>query len=328
MPDQVVEQSPAPASTPTPEQVAQEGEAAFESGFTSARESTPAPAVEKPEPKVEGKAKETSAQKPVATTPAKAAAAAQSAAAAEPDPWEGVPIGIKRAFESVDARLKAVDQIDHRVKSFEGRLGGINKAIEQLAAARAATAVSNAPSQAQIDAAQKSDARWKQLKEDYPDWTEALDEKLTQLRAAIPAATTVDVEAIKKEVTALTKEQLAEMKTEARQLARVDSKHEDWEATVNSPEFKTWFETQAPEVKALADSHNAKDAIKMLDAFTAAQKAATAAAAAAKEKAEKAATNKQRLSAATTPQGVPAPVVSSIGDEEAFAEGFKSVRAG
>jgi hypothetical protein len=49
--------------------------------------------------------------------------------------------------------------------------------------------------------------------------------------------------------------------------ARIDGKYENWKDTVNTLEFTQWFTVQAPEVRALADSSAARDALRMLDLF-------------------------------------------------------------
>jgi hypothetical protein len=53
--------------------------------------------------------------------------------------------------------------------------------------------------------------------------------------------------------------------------ARIEGKHDDWETTVNTPEFANWFSVQTPETRALAGSPAAKDAIRMLDMFQSAK---------------------------------------------------------
>jgi len=49
--------------------------------------------------------------------------------------------------------------------------------------------------------------------------------------------------------------------------ARIEGKYENWREEVNTPAFAQWYSAQSPETRALADSPEARDAIKMLDQF-------------------------------------------------------------
>jgi hypothetical protein len=76
------------------------------------------------------------------------------------------------------------------------------------------------------------------------------------------------------QVAGYVQQQVSETRQEmARELekARIEGKHEDWEMTVNTPEFVNWFSVQTPETRALAGSASAKDAIRMLDMFQSAK---------------------------------------------------------
>jgi hypothetical protein len=292
--EQVVEQQPTTLEvtqtqetkpTETSPEATAESDAAFEAGFAETRGQPAA----KSAPKAEEPAKDAKAEpvKEAATEPAKAVAAPA-----------------KTPLEA------AVDALDHRFKSFEGRLGKITTTLETLAAGKAAaTTVSaaggDAPTQAQVQDAAKSSDRWKRLTEDFPDWAEAIDERF----AAIPQAKEVDLSGIKTDFS----KQLADAKTEARQLARIDAKHEGWEETVNTDEFKAWLTKQAPEKQALAKSDKAKDAITLLDDFKAAGK---------KDKEA----NDKRLKSAIPAKGVVTTPQPSINDDDAFESGFKAVR--
>lgn len=130
-----------------------------------------------------------------------------------------------------------------------------------------------------------------------------------------------------KELEARAAQQQARLMAEARQYARLDAKHEDWESAINSPEFVTWayrngptpeerqqqwqLEQSNPAAAATAfstlmqkypqwwaasghliNSDKAVDAIKLLDEFKASKKPA-------------ASPNKARLEAAIPVKGTP-----------------------
>jgi len=81
------------------------------------------------------------------------------------------------------------------------------------------------------------------------------------------------------------------------------------------PEFAAWMQAQAPEVKALADSQNARDAISMLDKYYDHRKAE-----AAKAK------NQSRLAGAVQPKQAASGGPSILPDEAGLSVGYNRVR--
>jgi hypothetical protein len=71
------------------------------------------------------------------------------------------------------------------------------------------------------------------------------------------------------------------------------------------------MQAQAPEVQALASSYKSADAIRMLDLYAEHSK-----------KSEQHQRKKERLAAATTPQGSGAGGPTPIDDDDAFLAGF------
>lgn len=299
---------------------AQAAQAAAQAGFVSVDEP------EETQAKVEKKSKEPVAEKTEAEKAAEAKAAKEAAAkAAAEAEWDGVPVRVRKTLEAIEGKVGLLDRIEPRLKSVEGRTGaaleGVHALKTALEAAKAATkAGGEAPTQEQIAAAATSSAKWKQAKEDYPDWAEAMDERLAALPRA--EASPVDVAGLKTELTGTVSEIVAQAasqaKAEARELARIDRKHENWEETVATPDFKTWRDAQPPEIQALGASDKSADAIKMLDAYEAHRKA-VAEATAKKQRDQK------RLDSAITPKGVAQPATRNPTDEEAKLQGFLSV---
>ncbi len=190
--------------------------------------------------------------------------------AAEPDPWEGVPPIVRQTLESINGKVGAVEALRREVGGFNGR---ITKLSEQLttAATQAAKDVRHAPTQAQIAEAAKSTAKWEQQKQDFPEWAEAMEERLAAereaIRAAAPQSQAVDVDNIRNSVLNEVQASQADVLHQARQFARLDNKYPTWETEVKSEDFQAWHKTQPPEIRALAASDNADDAISMLDKF-------------------------------------------------------------
>jgi hypothetical protein len=282
----------------TPEQQHEQEQAAFNSAFEDP----------KPEVKAPDKQVEVTTEKADATAP-------------EPeDPWKNVNPVIKQQLDEIKQQNT---KLESDVKAAIGRAAAVQAAFD--AAKKAATAAgTQAPTQNQISQAASSE-KWKKLKEDFPDWAEALDERLAE-QAANNKPQTVDQEALKKGVfdslTPTLQQIRAELRAEAsrevRELAKIDAKHEGWEDTVKNPAFNTWMESQTAEVKALASSDKSADAIRMLDLYATHLKAV-----------EKQKAKQERLGAALTPQGTgmaggPELLSDREQAEQAFNEVFKS----
>jgi hypothetical protein len=207
---------------------------------------------------------------PAEPKPAVPAAETKPAQQAEPtDPYEGLHPAIR-------AKLEAQDQLAERLRKTEGHIGGLvseNKRIkDELAAAKAAAeAVRNAPTQAQLAQAKASTQKWDQLKTDFPEWADALEERLgataqpdldglrNQIRDELTPQLTQQISSqLKAEIAAETEGRL------------VNIAHRGWKDTVKSPEFVSWYEAQPADVKALGASPTAEDAITLLDSYKAA----------------------------------------------------------
>ena len=293
----------------TDEQVVQqESNDAFEAGFSEAR------GVQTPEPQKTEPAPAAPAEEPKADPPPKT----EEPKAAEPpapDPWEGVPSVVKATLDSVNNRLADVDKVSGRLRNVEGHLGGIAQQLKTALAT--AKTVEKAPTQEQIQKAAASSDRWNRIKEDFPEWAEAMDERLAEMRA--DKATPPDMEGLRKELgEKLTAEAEARFRQELRKRDEtlVEFRHPGWKESVKSKEFESWFKTQPVDVQTLAKSEDAMDAIVLLDKF----KAAPTKAAVKQNQTE-------RLRNAVTPQGTHvAPTPKS--EDDAFERGFDSVRSG
>jgi len=289
-----------------------DSDAAFAAGFNEAR------GVETPTPAPEA-AKTTEEQAP---EPPKE----DGATSTEPPKgeWEGVSPKVKAEFESITEKLKGFDTISRQLATVNAHIGGLKSQQQEMKAALAgarAAAVSegkDAPTTEQVERARTDSARWKQLKEDFPEWAEAVDERLADLQRSLPREAPVnpaDLEAqIAKRVEERIQTSTQAARDEARVLAVIDAKHDGWEETINTPEFAAWYRTQPAEIQRLSASPKAKDAIRMLDLY----------AEHTKKQAQKAERDK-RLDRAITPSGSTATAVVED-PEAAFDAGFRSVR--
>lgn len=234
------------------------------------------------------------------------AEAAEQARAAEEAWLQGVPAGLRESIVGLPGRLRNLD----------GHIGGLTSQAKELratiaAAQAAAKAVGDSPTDSQMAAATQSSEKWDQIKEDFPDWAEAMEERLSKVRGGSSAAP-VDVAALKAEL----RQEIA--------LDSVEEAHAGWNATVATPEFSTWFNSQPDDIKALANSDRARDAIKMLDAFALASKPNNAPADPPVRQDPKA-----RLEAAIGPKTAPT-VLRRVpeSEEDAAAAAFRRIRGG
>lgn len=278
----------------TEEQVQQEADNAFEAGFSQER-----PTLEEA-PEVEAEQQQEQPEQQPEPEPEKVV-----------DPWDGVPQVVREQLEAVSGKLNSVDKISDRIRNIEGHIGGLSSQVKQFVAASKAVAKTgvDAPTEAQIEKAAQSSEKWQAIKEDYPDWAEALEERLAQEKRAVP-----DLDGIQRKVDESVGSINNVLRTELRRAHEtiVEIKHPEWRKDVNTKEFKSWFESQPNDLKQLAASENAADAIRLLDVYKSVSK---------KTKQDK----EQRLRSAVTPQGTSAKP-NSINDEDAFERGFASAR--
>jgi hypothetical protein len=190
---------------------------------------------------------------------------AQEPAAA--DPLAGLPEEVKAALGKISQLEQANAQLLHHVKTAEGRVAAMQREFAQAKAAQSAVAPQDAPSQGQMSAAAKNPEKWEQLKQDFPEWADAMEEYVAaKLGGVKPAAPGLDPQAVAAFVHQQVSRTKAEM-TRTIEEARVEGRYDNWKEQVNSTDFIQWFTVQKPEVRALANSTSARDAIHMLDLF-------------------------------------------------------------
>jgi len=178
------------------------------------------------------------------------------------DPLAGLPEEVKQALGKITQLEQANSQLLHHLKTTEGRVAAMQREAQQ--ARQAAT--QDAPTQTAIASAAKNPEKWEQLKQDFPEWAGAMEEyvgvKLSNMQQPNAVQATHVVDYVQAQL-ATEREQMRTLLEEA----RVEGKYEDWRDTVNTPDFAQWLAIQPNEVRALADSTAARDAIKMLDMF-------------------------------------------------------------
>lgn len=197
---------------------------------------------------------------------AQAAAAATQDPVQEEDPLAGLPVAVRAKLAQIDELAQANAQLLHHVKTAEGRVAAMQREFQQARQAATQVAPQDAPSQGTIAQAAKNPEKWEQLKQDFPEWAGAMEEYVASKMGAAPQGQLLTPE----QVAGYVQQQVGQTRTEMSKLlaeARIEGKHENWKNDVNSAPFAQWFVVQPPDVRALADSTAARDAIKMLDLF-------------------------------------------------------------
>lgn len=183
------------------------------------------------------------------------------------DPLASLPEAVREKLALIDKLAEDNAQLLHHVKTAEGRVAAMQREFEQARRASAQVAPQDAPSQTQISSAAKNPEKWEQLKQDFPEWAGAMEEYVAAKLSNLPQS---DQGISPEQVTSFVERQMSQLKLDtarAIEEARIEGKYEDWRDIVNTTDFAQWFAVQAADVRALADSPVAKDAIKMLDMF-------------------------------------------------------------
>lgn len=172
---------------------------------------------------------------------------------------------------SVIAKLeeRLISQMEQRMsgrlRNIEGHIGGLKHNLTELSAASKAAREQGgeAPSKAQINEAMQSGEKLTALKDDFPEWAEALQEGLDAVASRIPQ---IDEGAINQRLES-TEQTAQQLMQRARQMARLDHVHPEWEQTIQSDAYQNWLANQPADIQQLTSSENAADAIKVLNKF-------------------------------------------------------------
>lgn len=195
-------------------------------------------------------------------------------AAPEADPWEGVPAALKQTLEALQSKVSAIDTIGNEVKQWSGRVGAIQRELQlqRNAAEQAAKAVSEAPTKQQMAEAAQDDEAWSELKDEFPEWADALEKRTGKLEKKFSE----QIESLRQQqpqapdLSALHREYDQKIMAVKRELLAV--KYPDWIQVVTSPEYTEWLNKQPGDVQQKAlESTDASECIKVLDQFTAAK---------------------------------------------------------
>ena len=181
------------------------------------------------------------------------------------DPFQGLP---PELLAKIDDLQKANEDLKNHVRAAEGRVAAWQREREEQKRLSQVAA----PTQNELAKATANPEKWDQLKQDFPEWAEAMEEyvgsKVGQTSQGVS----------EEQLNRLIEDRTDRIRTEAMEAieyAKLETKHSDWRETINSDEFVKWIGTQPVNVYNLIDSPKAADAVKVIDLFKAVKAPAT-----------------------------------------------------
>lgn len=184
----------------------------------------------------------------------------------EEDPMAGISPALRDTLSGLQARIGDLDTLNLRLKQAESRIGGAERRLHE--ASMASSKKIEAPTDDQIKQAANSIKEWESLKDDFPEWGNALDavkvdlnRRTAELEERIP-----NVNAIRESLNTELEGRIDRLQKDF-EVRLVDRAHKGWRDIVNSEDYHGWLSTQNPEVLRKAGSYSADDAIDVLDAF-------------------------------------------------------------
>jgi len=150
---------------------------------------------------------------------------------------------------AVEKRIE--ERLAPRIRNIEGHIGGLKSTLgslkEMMSSAKdqAHSEGAEAPSKEQIREAAQSSEKFDELKGDFPEWGEAMDEQFSLMETRLASKVkNVDVESLRKELRSELRDDTLQMVQEL----NVEIRHPGWAQTVNSSEFTEWAYSDGPEV--------------------------------------------------------------------------------
>lgn len=203
--------------------------------------------------------------------------------------------------------MARIDKYESSQNKLAGHIGGLqrsqNAINERLAAASAATKnVSDAPTQAQVKEAIQSPKEWEELKSEFPAWAMATEKFMDSKLANLTPAENTKAADIEKMVSERLVGQSAETRKQIVDMA-LDAVFPGWEDEVRTDGFGKWLESQAEDVKALAQSSRVGDAAKMLRLYEKSKQEPAQAEMKTPEPKPKDSAREKRFAAAVVPKG-------------------------
>jgi hypothetical protein len=171
------------------------------------------------------------------------------------DPWAGVNPALKAQFDTMSGKLEGLANSETRLKQAESRIGALTNELHSTKKAAADNEERLLADTTESES--ESDAKWEELKTDFPDWAEAIENRLAKVKS--PEDDGKAIEKLRKTLTEETDEKI--------EIAVLSFVHPEWETTKESQPYKDWLKDQPEETIVKTKSSKAQDAIDVLDSF-------------------------------------------------------------
>lgn len=189
---------------------------------------------------------------------------------AQPDIWAEAPEHLREAFK----------KRDNDARTWRGRFTSLNDEVRQLRTQ--VRDLQNARSQPAPDTANDADQkkatnaitsvleaeRWKQVREEYPELMQPLEEALTAIGGAVE-----EVRSTASSASAHIEQQRQidqVRQQEQRAVEALSERHPDWQQTVRTPEYRDWIADQSPYIQRIhRESTDADEVSVVLDLYRA-----------------------------------------------------------
>ena len=172
---------------------------------------------------------------------------------------EGVKPQEKEPIQQAKVQGDGFDpRLEQRLKSLEGRIGKVLNFVDQATKATQASGAAT-PTQTQIAAATQDPKKWNELKKDFQEWGDAIDERLAIERESIlKSIPKVDLDGIRREFAESSQASASEL----RQKIALDLAHEEWEETIKRPEFVEFAYSGGPTADEQSAFLNMRDGVR------------------------------------------------------------------
>lgn len=163
-----------------------------------------------------------------------------------------------------DNKSDELTALTNRMRKMEGSYGTLNSNLMSINARLTEMAkTSSTPTKDQIQSAQADPEKLAKLREDFPEWAdavkEAVNQGVTQLRSEIPAAPNLE--------NYIPRTEISNLVNEARSLAALDIQYPNWEKDVATNSFSLWLSDQDGNTQALANSEDPSESAILLKSY-------------------------------------------------------------
>lgn len=177
--------------------------------------------------------------------------------------------GSSDQLSELEKLRKERDNYLHQFESNKGRITSYQQQINNLQS-QLSSYVSKGSTQQQAQeelAQQVNDSSWEELKEDFPEIAQALDQKLSSINQKVEELVGQRIGQIEQQIQPLT--QRASEDALMQEYAALEAAHPDYRDIADSADFNKWLESKPEPVKKLVESNSAADAAYLLDTFKA-----------------------------------------------------------